>query len=458
MNLDGVRVEGFFHVEHPAFAARLHEELEICRIALEFFHAAREILQEPANRGQARDQFHKRLRAVLYQRELVDNVLRVGIEIGRNPVPVNQVALAHLLLRKLLADLHEEAVDCLLRLADIGRKLRALAARRLVLDRDAVLEFGYNPARSTLRGHERLRHVPETEERYSTAKTLVAQFRQAVRLIKDYVLVCGEQREIQGEVGKEQRVVHQQQVGCHRLALRLEGGANRMVLARFSHARCGRTRKLGPQHAIARATERITFPDIALLGRDRPREQRHEGVALFRQQERRRSVQNFHQLADAQVVVAALEHARLELAIVQRGNLRDIVPDKLFLQGMRCGTDHHALARDRLVRRRHQVGKRLARTCRRLKHADAALVQVAFHARGELLLVGARLEILHRLREEPALLEEGIYTRGLRGGERTRGGIACAQCKCGFGNFALGTFAKEQLPVGARRNTGKGPQ
>ena len=288
--------------------------------------------------------------------------------------------------------------------------------------RDTACNFCNEAIATRLGRLKRLRDISESEERDRTAKHLIADFRQAMSFIKHDVFVRREQCKIELQIRKEERMVHKHHVRIHGLALCNERRAVFVMRVIFTVTARGAARKLRPKHTIAALAKGIAFVDVARFGREDPRDKRHEGIAFFGGEERLRVHQQFFELAEAKVIVAALQNSRAEFAIVNLCNLRDGFGPELFLQGARCRTDKHAFTRDSLVCCGNEVRQSLSRTGRSFEHAEAALVHVAFHDRGKILLVVARLVIIDDKRDESAFLEELAYARSLGLGQ-------CFQCR-----------------------------
>ena len=314
--------------------------------------------------------------------------------------------------------------------------------------REAACDFGNEAVATGLGRLKRLDDVTETEERNRTSKRLVADFGQAVCFVEYDVFVRREQCKIELQVSKEERMVHEHHVGVHGLALGNEGRAMVAMRALFAEARRGAARKLGPKHTIAALAERIAIVDVARFSREHPRDERHERIAFFNRKELLRVHQQFFELAEAKVIVAALQNGRTKFAVINLCNLRNRFGPELFLQSAGRRTDQHAFTRNGLVRCGNQVRKRLARTGRSFEHAEATLVHVAFHDRGEVLLVMARLVVFDDKRNKATFLKElahawspGLgqcfYSGGSREGvlrSRKRFGLRCKK------RFVAGAF------------------
>ena len=118
-------------------------------------------------------------------------------------------------------------------------------------------------------------------------------------------------------------MVHKHHVRIHRFAFRDKRRAIFVTRVIIAVAARGTARKLGPKHTIAARAKRIAFVDVARFSCQNPRDKRHEGIAFFGGEERLRVHQQFFELAEAKVIVAALQNRRAEFAIVNLCNLRD---------------------------------------------------------------------------------------------------------------------------------------
>ena len=186
-------------------------------------------------------------------------------------------------------------------------------------------------------------------------------------------------------------MVHKHHVRIHRLAFRDKCRAVFVMRVIFAVAARGTAREFRPKYTITARAKRIAFVDVACFSCQNPRDERHEGIAFFGGEKRLRVHQQFFELAETKIIVAAFQNRRAEFAIVNLCNLRDCFCPELFLQGARCCTDNHAFARNCLVRRRNEVRQSLAGTGRSFEYAETAFVHVAFHDRGKILLVVAGL-------------------------------------------------------------------
>ena len=207
-------------------------------------------------------------------------------------------------------------------------------------------------------------------------------------------------------------MVHQHQVGIHRASLGGKGRALVVMRALFAEAGLRGARHLGPEDAIAALAERIALVHVAGFSRVDPRHDRHKGISFVTEQQVLRSLHDFFELAETQVVFAALQNGRLQLAVEQACHQRNVLAPELFLQRAGRRTDDDAFARHRLASSRNQIGQRLSRTRRRFQNTETALVHVAFHHRGEILLVVAHLEIFNLRRKEPTLLKKLAHAGG----------------------------------------------
>ena len=320
--------------------------------------------------------------------------------------------------------------------------------------RNAACNFCNEAIATRLGRLKRLRDISESEERDGAAKHLVADFGQAMSFVKDDVFVRREQCKIEQQVRKEKRVVHKHHVCIHGLALCNESRAVFVMRVVFAVAARGAARELGPKHTIAALAKGIAFVDVTRFSREYPRDKSHEGIAFFGGEERLRMHQQFFELAEAKVVVAALQNRRTEFAIVNFCNLRNRFGPELFLQGARCGTDEHTFTRDSLVRGGDEVRQSLSGTGRSFEHTEAALVHVAFHDRGKILLVVARLVIIDDKRDEPAFLEELAYARGLGLGQSFHS-RSCGQLVLRRGKL-FDVRSKERLVARTLGHLGKG--
>ena len=413
MQLDGMRVERFFHVEDPVIAARLCNKFKVRNEVADFSHAAIEIAHDTLETVHVRCGSNELFGKATCIIELFEERCRVRFVFGEDAIRVRKAAAAILLLGKLLADFHEETVQSLFGFAQSFGKLVAEFMKFRLFCRDAACNFCNETIATRLGRLKRLRNVSESEERDGAAKHLIADFGQAVCFVKHDVFVRWEQSKVKLQIRKEERMIHKHHVRIHGLALCNERRAVFVMRVIFAAAARGAARELGPKHTIAALAKGIAFVDVARFSREDPRNERHEGIAFFGGEERLRVHQQFFELAEAKVIVAALQNCRAEFAIVNLCNLRDGFGPELFLQGARCRTDEHAFARDSLVRCSNEVRQSLSGTGRSFEHAEAALVHVAFHDRGKILLVVARLVIIDDKRDESAFLEELAYARSL---------------------------------------------
>ena len=174
-----------------------------------------------------------------------------------------------------------------------------------------------------------------------------------MRFVEHDMFVQRKQCKVEAHIGEEQRMVHQHQIGIHRTAL---GGESRALIemrALFAEAGLCGARHLGPENAIAALAERIALIHVASFSRVDPRHDRHKGITFLVQQKILRSLQDFFELAETQVVFATLQNGSLELTVEQACHQRNVLAPELFLQSAGCRTDDHTFARHRLACGRH---------------------------------------------------------------------------------------------------------
>ncbi len=233
-----------------------------------------------------------------------------------------------------------------------------------------------------------------------------------MRLVEDHRRGLGQNARVgragglllDGEIGKEQVVVDDDDVGLERLAPHLgdeaaavvrTGRAEAGVAARVElvpeSARLGQSGKLG---AVAGLGGLLPLGDLAVL------------VDLFQARQNRLIAQR-DQLVAAEIVGAALHVADAQAA-QQRFEKRNVAEEELILQRLGAGGDDDALAG---AQRGQQVGEGLAGAGAGLDDQVAALGEGALDGLGHLELAGAVLVGQRRTRENAAGREE-LVERG----------------------------------------------
>ena len=201
MQLDGMRIEGFFHVEHPIAATTLCYKFKVRNKVADFGHTAFEIAHDAFER--VFSSCNKFFCQIAGSRVLFEEGGRVSFEFCEDAVCICKAAAAVFLLGKFLADFHEEAVQGLFGFAQSFGEFVTKFMKFRLFRRDAACNFYKEAIATGLGRFERLCDVPESKERNGAAKHLVADFGQAVRFVKDDVFVCREQRKIELQVRKE---------------------------------------------------------------------------------------------------------------------------------------------------------------------------------------------------------------------------------------------------------------
>ena len=193
------------------------------------------------------------------------------------------------------------------------------------------------------------------------AEELRRDIRHLMRLIQDDGLGAGQQIAeslvLEREIGQQQMMIHDDDVGGLRVAARFEHMAARELRALLAEAVFARRGNARPDRRLLRQVGE--FGKIARLGGRRParhpREQachaalaRQQGALLGRE----------FQSMPAQIVRASLEQRELRRQSQRLRQHRHVAAKQLVLQRARAGGDDDAAPRQQ---RRDQIGKGLAR-------------------------------------------------------------------------------------------------
>ena len=158
--------------------------------------------------------------------------------------------------------------------------------------------------------NQSLDNVAQGEERNGAAKGLATYLWEPMGFIEYDMFVQREQRKVQSHICEEQRMVHQHQVGIHGAAFGSQCRALVVMGALFAQARFCGARQLGPKYAIAALAKGIALVHVTGFGSKHPRYNGHEGIPLVGKQKVLRCIQDFFELAQAQVIFAPLEYGR----------------------------------------------------------------------------------------------------------------------------------------------------
>ena len=119
----------------------------------------------------------------------------------------------------------------------------------------------------------------------------------------------------------------------------------------------------------------------------------------------------FFELAQANVIAAALQNDRGNAISKKRSNRRVIVLAKLFFEGSRRRADDNTFTGGGLERCRNEVGQSLSHAGARFENRKSTLVHIAFHDFCVVELRRARRVIFDDLRKLAALFKELAHTR-----------------------------------------------
>ena len=212
IHLERVRVERFFEATDPILAAGLGNEFEVGHVTVHLGQTAFGIVQQAIDTLLVADVGKSRVTGGLDCRISIQERSRIDIVICLDTIGKHEPTAGEFHLANLLAQLHEQTMQRFLHLVERERELVQLFNRGRRCLREARLDGFDKPTTAIARRHKRLDDVTEREERNSTAERLVACRRQAVRFVENDMLVRREERKVESEVGKEQRMVHQKQV------------------------------------------------------------------------------------------------------------------------------------------------------------------------------------------------------------------------------------------------------
>ena len=262
---------------------------------------------------------------------------------------------------------------------------------------------------------------------------LPGQLGNLMRLIEDEGMRAGQDFAetflADGEVGKQQVVIDDDDVGFLRGAARLDHEAvveERAIAAEAvfrgrSHPR--------PQRRILGQLGK--FGAIATLRRLRPGMDRLQLADLLTVAEMAFAARLFEAM-QAKVIGAALEQGRGQGRAEHAAHTRQIAMEQLVLQRLGAGGDDHALARDHC---RHQVGKGLAGAGAGLGNQGMAIIDRLGHGAGHDLLHLARHEPRHFTREwafgPQQFLDRLVHAANHRSAGLRDAGSAVAQSRTG---------------------------
>ena len=180
-----------------------------------------------------------------------------------------------------------------------------------------------------------------------------------------------------GQVGEEEGVVHDDQVGAGRGPARALEMALLEVRALGAQTGIGLALHFLP-HVVAGSEREIAAR--AVLGPVDPVEQRLELRGTVVGEEIRCRIGRQTRAADRDVVPPALHERPLEVLADHLAHDAQVLPHQLLLQVDGVGGHHRAFTvADRPPRRRHQVRERLSRPRARLHQSHSALVEARRH-------------------------------------------------------------------------------
>ena len=216
---------------------------------------------------------------------------------------------------------------------------------------------------------------------------------------------------LQRKVGEEEVVVDDDDVAFQRPLVHQGDETAVVVGALLPAAQFGAGIHLGPGRG--RFGQGLDFGAVAHLAGLLPLADDLEIGDLFQPGEHR-SVLGVVDLLAAGVIIAPLHVADLKGAREVLLEERDVLEEKLLLEGFGPGGDDDALAGEQ---GRHQVGERLAGTGARLDDQVALIGEGGFHGLGHLHLAGPELVIGMPFGQRPAAAEKlaGIGGAGLAG-------------------------------------------
>ncbi len=233
--------------------------------------------------------------------------------------------------------------------------------------------------------------------RYGIAEEQRRHFRQLVRLVEDD-RVAGRQQlghafVAQHDVGEEQVVIDDDQVGRHRLAPRLHDEAVLVVRAILAEAVFTGRRGVVPHRRVFRNFQ--TFGLVTAL-RHLGKHRDAAGVCGILAGQEAAVGQRAFEVVGADVIGAPLQQGDLDRRLEGIAHHRQILVEQLVLQGLGAGGDDHLAAR---LQRRHQIGESLARAGPRLGDENRTAVDGGGDALGHVELLVAHAITADRLRQ-----------------------------------------------------------
>ena len=207
----------------------------------------------------------------------------------------------------------------------------------------------------------------------------MAHRRQAVRFVKNDVVIRGEKRKIKRKVRKKQRMVDEKKVRFRRLPTHVQSETLAVMGTLLAEARRSVARKLVPQQTVPGKIESRIFAAVACPRLFYPGNKRHERFTFVGREQDIGRIEMFFELSEADVIAAALHHERRNLFPEKRSDRRKIMLAELFFKRAGCRTDDDTFTGCRLESRRNQVGERLSHPGARFENRNSALIHIALH-------------------------------------------------------------------------------
>ena len=275
----------------------------------------------------------------------------------------------------------------------------ALHGRRRVAERRALARM------LRLRQPRIARQLHQLRRRHGLPEEEPRQVRQVMRLVEDHRVGGGKEIRralvAQRHVGKEEMVVHDDEVGLggalaclhHEALLVIPARRAEAVLARGGGLRPGgrRLRHVGALALVAGHGARREALYLVDVGHVLARRER----ALLR---------GTLEVVQAHVVGAPLEERGVHREPERIAHARQVAMEQLVLQVLGAGRDDDAPAGEQ---RGREIGEGLAGAGARLGNQHPGGLDRVKHGLREFHLLGAVLEPLHRLRQNPVLREDG---------------------------------------------------
>ena len=266
--------------------------------------------------------------------------------------------------------------------------------------------------------HQQL-HLAAAEAR---AEELRGEIGNLVRFVEDHRVRRAEQVAeavfLEREVGEQQMVIDDDDVGLDRLAARFDHVALAEVGAARAEAVVARRGDLRPQRMGV--TQVRHFGEVAgARGAGPAFDARQRAVARAREA---LLPAELLQPVGAQIVRAPLEQRDARRHADGAGDQRQVLVEQLVLQRARAGGDEHAPAGEQ---RGHEIGEGLAGAGARLDHERRAVFQRERHPAGHRQLRTARRETRQRARQRATRAENLVeWLHQVLGAARRIGGRA----------------------------------